>query len=151
MYEIPTKVNIGGTEYQIRNNGDYRMVLDCFGALQDASLNSNERLFCSLIIFYEDINSIADELAALFKSIADTILSKYQDGGSMKHLKTVLESEKLVNTYKPLRDNEVVIMTLHKAKGLEFDIVYHLNMNEFEIPSKKYENWKIMPRMPIWP
>ena len=60
MYEIPTKVNIGGTEYQIRNNGDYRMVLDCFGALQDASLNSNERLFCSLIIFYEDINCIAD-------------------------------------------------------------------------------------------
>ena len=60
MYEIPTKINIGGTEYQIRNKGDYRMVLDCFSALQDASLNSNERLFCSLIIFYEDINSIAD-------------------------------------------------------------------------------------------
>jgi hypothetical protein len=36
------------------------MVLDCFSALQDASLNSNERLFCSLIIFYEDINCIAD-------------------------------------------------------------------------------------------
>lgn len=60
MYEIPTKINIGGTEYQIRNKGDYRMVLDCFSALQDASLNSNERLFCSLIIFYEDINCIAD-------------------------------------------------------------------------------------------
>ena len=60
MYEIPTKINIGGTEYLIRNKGDYRMVLDCFSALQDASLNSNEKLFCSLIIFYEDINSIAD-------------------------------------------------------------------------------------------
>ena len=60
MYEIPTKINIGGTEYQIRNKGDYRMVLDCFSALQDASLNSNEKIFCSLIIFYEDINSIAD-------------------------------------------------------------------------------------------
>ena len=41
MYEIPTKVNIGGTEYQIRNNGDYRMVLDCFGGglLIDVDIN----------------------------------------------------------------------------------------------------------------
>ena len=31
-------------------------------------------------------------------------------------------------------------MTLHKAKGLEFDIVYHLNMNEFEIPYKIIKN-----------
>ena len=60
MYEIPTTITVGSTEYQIRNKGDYRMVLDCFSALQDASLNSNERLFCSLIIFYEDINCIAD-------------------------------------------------------------------------------------------
>lgn len=36
------------------------MVLDCFKALQDAELNPKERVFCSLLIFYEDINSIAD-------------------------------------------------------------------------------------------
>ena len=60
MYEIPTTITVGSTEYRIRNKGDYRMVLDCFSALQDASLNSNEKLFCSLIIFYEDINCIAD-------------------------------------------------------------------------------------------
>lgn len=60
MYEIPTTITVGSTEYRIRNKGDYRMVLDCFSALQDASLNSNERLFCSLIIFYDDINCIAD-------------------------------------------------------------------------------------------
>lgn len=88
-----------------------------------------------------EIVSIADELPAFFKSIADIVLSKYQEGSSMKHLITVLDSEKLTSTYRPLKDNEVVIMTLHKAKGLEFDIVYHLNMNEFEIPCKKFENW----------
>lgn len=36
------------------------MVLDCFKALQDAELNPKERVFCSLLIFYENINSIAD-------------------------------------------------------------------------------------------
>ena len=60
MYEIPTKINLNGEEFQIRNNGDYRMVLDCFGALQDAELPMQYRLLVSLIIFYEDINSIDD-------------------------------------------------------------------------------------------
>lgn len=60
MYEIPTKINLNGEEFQIRNNGDYRMVLDCFGALQDTELPIQNRLFVSLIIFYEDINSLED-------------------------------------------------------------------------------------------
>lgn len=60
MYEIPTSITIDGKEFAIRNNGDYRMVLDCFAALQDADLDPKERVFCSLIIFYADINSIAD-------------------------------------------------------------------------------------------
>ncbi len=88
-----------------------------------------------------EYDSIADEFPSIFKSVADIILAKYQEASSMKHLKTVLDSEKLTDSYKPLEDNEVVIMTLHKAKGLEFDIVYHLNMNEFEIPFKRFENW----------
>lgn len=86
--------------------------------------------------------SIADEFPDLFRQVADIILPKYQEGSSLKHLQTVLESEKLTETYKPLKENEVVIMTLHKAKGLEFDVVYHLNMNEFEIPFKQYVNWE---------
>lgn len=60
MYEIPTSINIEGTEFQIRNNGDYRMVLDCFNALQDADLTKQERLLAGLIIFYKDINDLED-------------------------------------------------------------------------------------------
>lgn len=82
------------------------------------------------------VSDIADEFPSLFKIVADIILPKYQEGSSLNHLKTVLEDEKLTETYKPLKDNEVVIMTLHKAKGLEFDVVYHLNMNEWELPIK---------------
>lgn len=63
MYEIPTAIEIDGDQFQIRNNGDYRMVLDCFSALNDVELSKEERLFASLIIFYEDINSIEDVIA----------------------------------------------------------------------------------------
>lgn len=60
MFEIPTTINVDGIEYSIRNNGDFRMVLDCFLALGDEDLNQQERLFASLIIFYENFNSIED-------------------------------------------------------------------------------------------
>ena len=60
MYEIPTSITIDGRIFQIRNNGDYRVLLDCFKALEDEELEASERLLASLIIFYEDFNSIED-------------------------------------------------------------------------------------------
>lgn len=60
MYEIPTSVMIGGQEFNIRNRGDYRTILDCFAALEDAELTLQERVFSSLIIFYENVDSIED-------------------------------------------------------------------------------------------
>lgn len=83
------------------------------------------------------VSDIADVFPALFTKVADIILPKYQVGSSQNHLKTILEDDKLTDTYKPIKENEVVLMTLHKAKGLEFDIVYHLNMNEWELPVKQ--------------
>ena len=58
MYNIPKSIFIKNTEYRIRNDGDYRTILDCFAALQDSDLTKHERLFASLIIFYSDLNSI---------------------------------------------------------------------------------------------
>ncbi len=69
MYDIPTSVVIDDVEYKIRNNGDYRVILDCFQALGDIELTAEERLLAGLIIFYADFNSIDD-----FTS--DTPLSK---------------------------------------------------------------------------
>lgn len=60
MYEIPTTVRINGEEYAIRNDGDYRVILDCFLALEDDTLDSKERLLAALIIFYKDFNSVQD-------------------------------------------------------------------------------------------
>lgn len=60
MYELPISVIAEDKEYNIRNKGDYRMVLDCFEALDDQELTPQERLYCGLIIFYEDFNDIDD-------------------------------------------------------------------------------------------
>ena len=63
MFEIPVSLEIGGEQLSIRNKGDYRMVLDCFAALNDVELEKEERVYCSLIIFYEDFNSLEDLMA----------------------------------------------------------------------------------------
>lgn len=62
MYELPTTITINNTVYTIQNNGDYRMVLDCFSALNDVELSKNERVLALLLIFYEDFNGIEDVL-----------------------------------------------------------------------------------------
>lgn len=60
MFEIPTGIFINDFELKIRNRGDYRMVLDCFAALNDVELEKEERVYCALIIFYEDFNDLED-------------------------------------------------------------------------------------------
>lgn len=60
MYSLPVTIKIRDNEFRIRNNGDYRVVLDCFSALQDVELSEEERVISSLVIFYEDINEYAD-------------------------------------------------------------------------------------------
>ena len=39
------------------------MVIDCFNALEDENLTKEERIYCGLIIFFEDINSLEDAQA----------------------------------------------------------------------------------------
>ena len=75
MYKIPTTVVINDAEYGIRDNGDYRVILDCFSALQDAELTEQERVFASLIIFYQDLNSLEDVLAS--DNMTDRITAMY--------------------------------------------------------------------------
>lgn len=58
MFELPTSITIEDKEYPIRNNGDFRMVLDCFTCLQDVELDEQERIITSLCIFYADVTSI---------------------------------------------------------------------------------------------
>lgn len=60
MYELPTTVLVNGEEYNIRNKGDYRLVLDCFFTLENEELTKQERLLACLVIFYECFDDIDD-------------------------------------------------------------------------------------------
>jgi len=76
MYEIPTTVIVNNKEFHIRNNGDYRMVLDCFAALGDSELSKQERLFASLLIFYDELEEIED--IEIFDDLEEPIRKMYE-------------------------------------------------------------------------
>ena len=65
MYDLPTSIYINDREYPIRNHGDYRMVIDCFIALNDSELDKSHRIATSLIIFYDGMDEDTD-LAEFF-------------------------------------------------------------------------------------
>lgn len=39
-------------------------------------------------------------------------------------INSILHNKMMLNNYLPVSDDELQIMTLHKAKGLEFDFVF---------------------------
>lgn len=60
MWDLPTSAAVGGKEYHIRNNADYRVILDVIAAYEDETLTDAERVISALIIFYDGVNTIED-------------------------------------------------------------------------------------------
>ena len=59
-YDLPTSITIEDRSYAITNQGDFRMVLDCFSALSDIELGEDYRVLAALLIFYDDFNDVED-------------------------------------------------------------------------------------------
>lgn len=59
LYDLPTKLNICGTEYDIRS--DYRAVLEICTALSDAELTNQDKAIVTLDIFYPSFRDIPSE------------------------------------------------------------------------------------------
>lgn len=60
MYELPTSIIVKDKEFHITNQGDFRMVLDCFDALNDEEMGEDYQILASLIIFFEEFDDILD-------------------------------------------------------------------------------------------
>jgi len=83
-----------------------------------------------------------------YVEIAQIIFPNLENADSIQILTNILNSVERIRRFKPAEDDEIQIMTLHKAKGLEFDIVFHLDLHEYVFPSKNYKNNP--PTYPSW-
>lgn len=77
MFELPTSIFINGSEYPIRNRGDFRMVLDCFEALNDSELDANYRIMTSLIIFYDGMRDETDVTNTFGANLEQAVTKMY--------------------------------------------------------------------------
>ncbi|WFC30137.1 ATP-dependent helicase [Proteus mirabilis] len=77
-----------------------------------------------------------EELIYKFHEITNILemkCSKHIDDAVIK----IINNEILIKQFKPLDDNEIQVMTLHKSKGLEFKLVFHLDLDEWSFPYRK--------------
>lgn len=79
-----------------------------------------------------------------FRKIAYVLMPEYECEEAVIELKNVLNSKRELEGYRSPEDDEVCIMTLHKSKGLEFDIVFHMDLYDWTFPKREIdeEEWK---------
>lgn len=96
---------------------------------------------------YKKIETLREEFSTLrlvrkverFKNIAELIYPKADNETAINNLAVVLKDTESIESFTPANDDEVQIMTLHKSKGLEFKIVFHLGLYKYILPKEGYD------------
>lgn len=94
------------------------------------ALNLCQRIFkCP----QNDIVKAKSDIIALVK----LIYPRKENLNAITLLEQVLSDSTLLSTYIPASENEVNLMTLHKSKGLEFNIVFHMDIYKWILPNER--------------
>jgi DNA helicase-2/ATP-dependent DNA helicase PcrA len=89
-------------------------------------------------IFSKDEQNLEDSITC-FSSLASLLL-KNNETNIHELLNIVRDSNKLAH-FKPATENQVQIMTYHKSKGLEFDLVIMLDCYKYIFPYESIEGY----------
>ncbi|MDQ0233092.1 ATP-dependent helicase [Metabacillus malikii] len=84
-------------------------------------------------IFSLEENQLGNQIDTFIK-FAHLIYPEHKDEKICIDLKSIIEDEQKLNSFKPATENEVNIMTLHKSKGLEFKCVFLLDVYKWILP-----------------
>lgn len=77
-----------------------------------------------------------EELLDKFHEIANILSIEFTEKEDNALIETI-SNKIFIKQFKPLDDREVQVMTLHKSKGLEFKIVFHLDLEEWSFPYRE--------------
>ncbi len=121
MYELPTEIMIEDVPYQIRNRGDYRVILDIFSVLEDPELEQKERVISALIIFYEDFNDIEDVLTFPYLEEATTKMYDFFNGNKP------LSGKKARKYIDWQDDEEMICAAVNKVAGQEIRLADYIH------------------------
>lgn len=68
-----------------------------------------------------------------FIKLAELVYPQKESEPAVQKLHTVLNDPGLLQSYIPAKKDEINIMTIHKSKGLEFNIVFHMDLYKYII------------------
>lgn len=95
-------------------------------------LNATQQLFaCPVNKLIDDITIFSDIANIIYPNVTTKDISE-----TLTKLKNVLSDKCSYENYIPTKDNELSIMTIHKSKGLEFDVIFQMDMYKYVFPSK---------------
>ncbi|NFD75937.1 ATP-dependent helicase [Clostridium botulinum] len=117
--------------YKINNENSYEFCTEFF--------NEDEERFLNLYKKLDELNNI--EMPSInykdaFIELAKLIYPSAENVEAVILLEEVLRDQSLCASYKEADKDELQIMTLHKSKGLEFKVVFHLDLYKYIIPSE---------------
>lgn len=93
MWDLPKSVEIDGNKCPIRNDCDYRVVLDVIKALKDESLTPQKRIICALSIFYDSLTGIKDFQAAYEEMMKIVNLGELEDQQNESQIDPIMDWE----------------------------------------------------------
>ncbi|MED2970172.1 ATP-dependent helicase [Bacillus subtilis] len=103
----------------------------------DNDVNKAEEVIKTLNTLKEQLGNLD---LNLFIKIANLIYPKAKNDRAVQKLQNVLSVKSYIESYIPAKKDQIQIMTLHKSKGLEFDIVFHLDLYSFVMPQQRKTN-----------
>lgn len=71
---------------------------------------------------------------AMFFEAARIVYPEYENKEIKEVVQDIVSNIEILNNYKPASADEVCILTLHKSKGLEYKIVFHMDLYKWIFP-----------------
>lgn len=112
-------------------------VIEKFVSIETLTIYEQRKIkenFDYLATYFRAGNNSFDDVKEKFEIIASVLMPLKTTDVSLSLLEQVLSRE--LNIYSSNNSDEIQILTLHKSKGLEFDIVFHLDLYEWILPAK---------------
>jgi superfamily I DNA/RNA helicase len=84
----------------------------------------------------ENFNADISVKFKYYQDVAEKIYPKAYNEQALSKLRDVLSDKTSLESFSPALKDEIQIMTLHKSKGLEFAVVFHLDLNKYILPEE---------------
>ena len=123
-YTLPTYFEVNDERFDIRDKGDYRIVLSCFNILYDNDLSEQERLWTCLLVFYDAFDDLDElfEYSDCMQELTEKMFWFFDCGNDYKDVKP--NTKKLIDWDK---DEMLIVSAVNNVAKQEIRALEYLH------------------------